>query len=136
MIRDPSYFLKKAEYYRDLADCNDSEDNIKKEIVANIKPAYQRYYDPITKHYFKTEKILGLEPIIRKKVENPAETDVWYPENKISDRVRYDPRLERYVLVDKLYDPNGKFKIECTPLNHYIEKSPGTNYYRAVYHKN
>ena len=83
MSRDPSYFLKKAEYFYQMAESVPDEEYeyilVKKEtpitttkpsvkkctpkpqiddtgnfIVPPIKKGFDRYYDPVTKHFYKT----------------------------------------------------------------------------------
>ncbi|XWV24570.1 hypothetical protein QJ856_gp1220 [Tupanvirus deep ocean] len=105
----------------------------KKNENTNIKPAYKRYYDPITKHYYKTEKVLTNKEVkpIPKAVEKNAQ--VWYPENKLSFKTMRDPDTGKFYRVNKIYDDNGQYSYKYDKLQNEMRKLPGTNYYKPVY---
>ncbi|XWV25800.1 hypothetical protein QJ857_gp1287 [Tupanvirus soda lake] len=105
----------------------------KKNDNTNIKPAYKRYYDPITKHYYKTEKVLTNKDVkpIPKDVERNAQ--VWYPENKLSFKTMRDPDTGKFYRVNKIYDDNGQYSYKYDKLQNEMRKLPGTNYYKPVY---
>lgn len=148
MPLDPEYFLSKANHFRNIADQNreldDQELEFDQEVDDEfytdsgpesncIKSQFKRFYDPISKHYFKTDKIFGA-PIVRNvKPNSVTETDVWYPENKPLNRIKYDPKSGKYVMVDKLYDSNGNYAYHYRPIKHSVTKVPGTNYYKSVH---
>jgi hypothetical protein len=100
-------------------------------IVSNIKPKYSRYYDPITKHYYRSDKIFDVESAKNKQpAKNP---DIWFPENKLSFKTMKDPKTGKYYRVNKIYDTDGNYKYNYDKLNKKMIKTPGTNYYRPSY---
>ena len=102
--------------------------------LSNIKPSCRRYYDPITKHYFKIDKIFepdtNINEIDQQAVKNP---DIWYPENKLSFKTTIDPLTGKFYRINKVYDANGKYSYRYDELNKNAIKQPGTNYYRPVF---
>lgn len=95
----------------------------------------QRYYDPITKHYYKNNKILTNEEdkSISKIIEMNAE--VWYPENKLRYKTVRDIKTGKYYRVNKIYDDKGKYFYTYDRISNEMHKLPGTNYYQPVYRK-
>lgn len=167
MIRDPKYYLKRAEYFNKKAkengyetdnlvdDINDTKSESEyeyieikpnsniaikpiKQTITNIKPMYKRYFDPVTRHYYRTEKIFNdidnsscnIEQNTPKK--NP---DIWYPQNKLSFKTMRDPISGKYYRINKIYDNNGDYYYKCDELKYNIQKKPGTNYYIPVYNR-
>jgi hypothetical protein len=100
-----------------------------------IKPAFKRYFDPVTRHYYKTEKILENSSIDiipnSKMVEKNA--DVWYPENKLNIKTIRDPKTGKYYRINKTYNDKGNFSYTYDKLSNVMKKLPGTNYYKPVY---
>ena len=105
-------------------------------IIPKIKPAYKRYYDPITKHYYKIDKIFEDED---DGTPNETKTivikdpDVWYPENKLSFRTICDPVTGKYYRINKVYDNNGNYSYQYDKLTNLLQKKPGTNFYKPSY---
>ena len=163
MNRDPNYYLDRAEYFNKLAHSNgykppqydnledqeNLEDDYEYEYVKLeptiqtqnseptsllVKPQYQRYYDPTTKHWYKTDQIFTTDANVIKNppitVKNPA---VWYPENKLSYKYMRDPSTGRFYRVNKKYDENGNYSFDFKKLNYKPIKQPGTNYYKPNY---
>lgn len=92
-----------------------------------IKKQYARYYDPVTKHYYKTKNILGM---------NRAPSDVWYPENPLGYKTMRDPKTGKYYRVRKIYDNNGNYQYKPDELVYTAQMQNGTNYYRPLHIKN
>jgi len=190
MNRDPYHYLKKADYFYDIANKNNSEpesnyseseydyEYIKPEMIeedyagddseymemepeletnseydyeyviidppistktedtctAKIKPGYRRYFDPVTRHYYKSDKILeGSENNSIPVQTSEKYTDIWYPENKLSFKTTRDPKTGKLYRVNKNYDKNGNYSYKYNKLNHGAIKRPGTNYYQPIY---
>jgi hypothetical protein len=164
MNRDPNYYLDKAKYFNKIAEANgydpktgsidDSEyeyikiDPVKnknnimvksiKQKISNIKPACKRYFDPVTKHYYRTEKIFEDNSDEYDDNENPSKMvqsnpDVWYPENKLSFKTMRDPDTGKFYRINKVYDKNGNYSYKYNKLNYQAQKKPGTNFYVPVY---
>ena len=164
MIRDPAYYLSKARYFnriskekteplgasqkfngKSIIDENYRRNEIKlqpfilEEVnidVPNIKPQYARYYDPITKHYYKTADIVnsGVSHInaLQNKIKDG---DVWFPENKPSVRTFHDPKTGKYYRINKIYDQNGNYTYTNDELIYMAHKQSGTNFYRPIHTK-
>ncbi|MEM3062512.1 MAG: hypothetical protein QW303_03055 [Nitrososphaerota archaeon] len=96
--------------------------------IPRLKPGCARFYDPVTKHYYKTSDIFEAEPA--KKV---IRSGVWYPENCLSYRTFHDPRTGEYYKVDKMYDDRGNYKIRYHKMVYRPRKPPGSDYYKACY---
>lgn len=142
MNRDPNYHLRRANYFYKMASKNDSENENEpldsddytlklvklnpknNEKIIKTKPIHKRYYDPITKHYYKSET---------NDVPQTKDPEIWYPENKLSYKTIYDPKTGKYYRVDKIYDGDGNFSYQFNKLNYQACKKPGTNFYRPVY---
>ena len=151
MIRDPKFYLDRATHFNSINKpiYFDDDDDADYEYVkieptsrpnlavvpkpkrtpVDIKAPYKRFYDPITRHYYKSEKIFDIEPVTKPR-ENP---DVWFPENKLSFKTLYDPQTKQYYRVDKVYDKNGTYSYKFDVLEYKPSRAPGTNYYRAGY---
>lgn len=119
--KDPNYFLEKAEYFYDVAK-NSTKKKSQPENL-QIKPQYKRYYDPTTKHYYKSADIFGIDveknhnknkfqnvPDPKTKIFYSKDNKVWYPENKVNST---DKHSKTYVSV----------------------KRPGTNFYQPMHIK-
>lgn len=111
---------------------NVPNDSVVEEIIIRpkqIKRGHGRYFDPVTKHYFKTEKVLedsGIEI-------NPRSGDVWYPQNDLSYQTIYDPLTGSYYDVEKVYNPRGDYSIQFQKLDYRPTKRPGNNFYQPAY---
>ena len=142
MLRNPSHYLDRAKYFYQLAKTNndDNDEYVKIDPVETIeetptlpriKKLYQRYYDPITKHYYKTESIFDTQ----NPETQPKAGEIWYPENKLSYRTARDVDTGDFYNVNKVYDDNGQYSIQYEKLNYRPYKKPGTNFYRPNYSK-
>lgn len=142
---DPNNFVSDSdddfEYAYDDSDTArpmEIEPVVSEEIIVTdlgIKPQYKRIYDPITKHYYKVDKIFENASIaMPRSVEINAE--VWYPENKLGYKTIFDPKSKRYFRVNKKYNDNGKYRITYNKLTRQMMKPPGTSYYRPTYQIN
>ena len=153
MNKDPFYFLKKAEQFRNKAKKNaelegsydfEESDNFKGlddfdaelvisnqdfELVETIKPSCKRYYDPETRHYFKTNKISDMDILPIAKISD----DIWYPEHYPSDNFFRDPISGKLYRIIKIYDTDGNYYFNYKPINHFAVKQPGTSYYKPSY---
>lgn len=112
----------------------EEENDLKKKI--NIKPAYRRYYDPVTKHYYKTERIFDTNNSEKSNQMIQSNPDIWYPENKLSFKTMHDPITGKYYRVNKIYDKNGNYSYKYNKLNNRMQKKPGTDYYVPIYSSN
>lgn len=157
MNRNPKYFLDKAKYYnqvaknnsyiankKDYESSNETSDELSYEyiklepmnttspLVAQIKPQHRRYWDPITKHYYKIDKIFDDNAIIMNQ-SVPKDPDVWYPENKPCFQYMKDPTSGQIYKVNKIYNTDGNYEYTYDQVTYLPEKNPGTNYYRPAY---
>lgn len=143
--KDPRYFLDKARQFREIAQQNEMDDSEYDDddavIVAETGPVIQeprtiprvkhnhgRYYDPTTKHYYKTSDVLEAIPAERVK-----KSDVWYPENPLSYKTVYDPDTNQHYSIDKVYNPDGTYKLVYKQLKYRPIKYPGMNHYLPNY---
>ena len=156
MIRDPSYYLSKAKYFSRMAnrepvdtvedvidnstDKNYETNGIKlqpvileevKTVAPKIKPQYARYYDPITKHYYKTIDIIGGN-ISQNEIKDG---NVWFPENKPNVQTFRDPKTGKYYRINKIYDQNGNYTYMNDELVYMAQRPSGTNFYKPVHIK-
>ena len=99
--------------------------------VPVIHQMYNRYYDPITKHYYRSEKIFGDNPVEHIK---PVVSTIWYPENKPRTGIVYDPKTKQHYQTDKVYG-DGVYTINRKPFLYKPEKRPGSNFYLPVYYE-
>lgn len=147
MSRDPNYYLQRADIFKQRSRMDPSDelsdeyeyipldeiqiDNKKKnnDVVINenirIKPQYSRYYDPTTKHYYRTDKILE-NPDKNNKIKDD---DEWFPENQPSKRIIRDPITGQFIKVTKVYQPDGTYRYVYEKINNRMIKRPGTGYY-------
>lgn len=117
-------------------DIETSNPNVSEEVVVTdlrIKPQYKRIYDPVTKHYYKIDRIFedADASIIPKSIEK--NTELWYPANNLSYKTMFDPKTNRFYRVNKIYDDKGKFRITHDKLTQQMIKLPGTSYYKPIY---
>lgn len=128
-------YVKLAPVKANITKC---QEKIKKKFPT-VRAACKRYFDPITKHYYKTDKIFeddndftanNFAPPIKTVSKKPA---IWYPENKLSFKTMRDPITGKYYRVDKIYDNSGKYKFTYDKLNCQAVKKPGTNFYQPIY---
>ena len=146
-MADADYYLRKAEYFYQMAELEEEEEDeeeeeeivlkpikkdnitapIREEILGRIpiKTVDGRYFDPIKRHYYR------IEPIIKPE----RKPDVWYPENKLGFRTMLNPIDGMYYGVDKVYDKDGKYRYIYTKLNYQPSKRIGTNFYKPCYGK-
>lgn len=149
MNRDPNYHLQKASYFDTIARVNGykpKNDDYEYEYVKlepagtpiniqkQIKPQYKRYFDPITRHYYKTDKIFEDDTdMVQGTNVIPKNPDVWYPENKLSYQFMKDPETGQIYRINKIYDKNGNYYYTHKPLYYQPEKKIGTSYYQPIY---
>ena len=135
MNRDPYYYLKKADKFRAKSQKYTETDSPKYEEIYSpteeieivqplIKSAYKRYYDPITRHYFKTDKILDIDM----EPDDIDPTDVWYPEHQPKNNLIRDPNNGKLYRVNKIYDSDGNYHYQYKPVNHFATKKSSNNY--------
>ncbi|MEM0353971.1 MAG: hypothetical protein QXW79_00180 [Thermoplasmata archaeon] len=96
--------------------------------IPRLKPGCARFYDPVTKHYYKTSLIFETEP-----TNKVISTGIWYPENSLGYCTIRDARTGEYYKVDKTYDNGGNYKIRYHKMVYRPRKFPGSNYYKACY---
>lgn len=136
------FYLQKAEYFRKIAQISDdSSENSTEEFELvpieqernflpdkNIKPCCKRYYDPINKHYYNTDRMFNpnMDGIVQVGKKDP---DIWYPENKLSFKTVRDTN-GKYYRISKVYDLDGIYSYQYNPLNNLVVKNSGTNYYQ------
>lgn len=111
---------------------DDQHEQNQLEINVKIQPGYSRYYDPITKHYYSTAKVLGNEDPLDPIIKLVKKSGVWYPENKLSYDTIYDPDSNRYYKINKIYNDDGTFTYTYNKIQNKMVKQPGTNYYRPI----
>lgn len=99
-------------------------------IKPKLKPGYTRYYDPITKHYYKMENMFDVE-VPEKKI---TKTDIWFPENKLSFKTMRDPKTGNYYKVTKIYGKDGNYDYKYEKLNYRPIKKSGNTFYQPSYH--
>lgn len=140
--KDPKYFLERARQFREMARQNQElDDDIDADIVAEtaeiiqeprtiprVKHNHGRYYDPATKHYYKTSDVLEAVPAERVK-----KSDVWYPENPLSYKTVYDPDTNQHYSIDKVYNSDGTYRLVYRQLKYRPIKYPGMNHYLPNY---
>lgn len=163
MIRDPSYYLEKADYFYEMSNTIDNEiydeeyDDIliddtcgndeymyividpkeskttNRKMVPVIRPKYGRYYDPLTKHYFRSEKIFESNEANKPLKITEKEPDIWYPEVKPRFKIIKDMDTGKYYRITKIYDQDGKYNYQYNKLTYCPYKKIGTNYYQPIY---
>lgn len=121
MKRDSNYFLRKADHFLKMSKCKISdlskslegsegseileesetleESEILEPQILNLPKSSSnfRYYDPITKHYFRADKFFQKSAI---------------PQNKLHDKIIYEPKTNKYHCVDKTHMGNGKYTYQ------------------------
>ena len=158
MKRDPSHYRQRANYFYSLANANglndpeqqpddDSEyeyveavdlepviieEPVKKPTcTVSIKPAYKRYYDPVTRHYYRTDQVLGIDNTAAAKNAD----GVWYPENQPERKTARDPVTGEHFRITKVYDSNGNYTHQYEKIHRQPRKAPGTDFYRNNWKK-
>lgn len=144
MIRDPNYFLEKAKRFYKIA--NDGEyidndidgDDTDIDIDTDervIVPEVKRFYDPVTRHYYRTERRLGDSAYVSDCGDVPLRpfTNVWYPENRLSKQIIYDANTHTHKKVTKVYDSDGNYSLLYTNVAYKPIKKPGYNNYIPHY---
>jgi len=156
MSKDPQYFLDKAKYFRKIAgkdyrDISSSRLQIPEEyeyvqvnptvILAPSVPSapsvpisglqYKRYYDPVSRHYYRTDDIL--ENSTPQAITDLKFSGTWFPENRQGFQVITDPQTGITYRVNKIYDANGNFYHECREVQQCLQQDFGTNSFRYVY---
>ena len=136
----------------DIDDIDDNDDNYNngddneldndiyyKEInnIQTYKPTLKRYYDPVTRHYFKINNDTDDNIIIDDNViidDNLITDDnVWYPIHQPINNLVRDKTSGKLYRITKIYDANGDYYYNYKPINHFAIKKPGTNYYQPSY---
>lgn len=124
--------LSQYEYIK-LEPCKIIETNTPNEKSDNnnlkIKRDCQRYYDPVTKHYYKTNDIV-------EQIDCPNddyEQDIWFPKTQPDQKYFYDPKTKKNYKINKIYDKCCNYHYEYDILNYKPKKIIGTNYYRPYY---
>lgn len=127
MNRDPEYYLEKADYFYQRAETA-TPDDIKQipKCVIKRKIINGRYFDPITKHYYKLE-----QPETKKIPKN--KDGVWFPENKPKHEIITDPETGESYYIKKIYNDNGEYFYEKQKIHCQLHKLPGSNYYKPFY---
>jgi hypothetical protein len=170
MNRDPKTFLKRAEFFRKAYDLSDDEyedeyeefdENVEYEecipldepVICNeiekvietpikINPICKRFYDPLTRHYYNTSRILGQDSVnitltcghnsqpISKKIN----CNTWYPEVSKGYEVIRDPKTGKYYRVKKIYDNDGGYTYRYEGVVNIPKKRPGNSFYQISHY--
>ena len=101
-----------------------------------IKPQHKRYFDPVTRHYYKTDRMLENINTISLPKGVGTNAEIWYPENKLSYKTTIDPKTGRFYRVNKIYDDKGKYSYSYDKLTPEIHKRPGSSFYKPFYRCN
>lgn len=121
------------EYEYELIKINTDNKTPNKQIrqsITNIKPTCKRYFDPVTRHYYRTEDIFLDDGDNKEKIHSTSnKPDIWYPENKLSFRTIRDPDTGKYYRINKVYDKDGNYSYKYHELDHKMHKRPGINFY-------
>jgi hypothetical protein len=151
MIRDPNYYLEKADFFYEMSgiigDESYDEDMYiefepidiasidKKKLMSDIKSKYNRYYDPLTKHYYRTEKIFENDGVDDKNKIIEKDSDIWYFKYKPMFKIVRDINTGKYYRIIKMYNHDGNYCYQYDKLFYRPYKKIGTNFYYPDYKK-